>query len=110
VQIPLIRGHPDSGTTAPLVVGVVLALGRTGPIIWTLPGNVTNTLISSPCVSGGRRHRCRLLAGRALADDAVRLVILGLRSRPRALVCVIGLRTVLKYGTARALGGLTDRS
>ena len=47
LEIPL----PGGGTlvlgtaTAPLVLGVVLgALGRTGPIIWALPGNVANTL------------------------------------------------------------------
>ena len=47
LEIPL----PGGGTlvlgtaTAPLVVGVVLgAIGRTGPIIWALPGNVANTL------------------------------------------------------------------
>ncbi len=113
VQIPL----PGGGTlilgtaTAPLVVGVVLgALGRTGPIIWTLPGNVTNTLNQFALliflVAVGTGAGSGLVE--ALADDAVRLVILGFAiSAAHALVCVIGLRTVLKYGTARALGGLT---
>ena len=44
----------------------------------------------------------------ALATDGAQLVLLGLAiSAAHALICVIGLRVVLRYGTARALGGLT---
>ncbi|MCV7193305.1 TrkA C-terminal domain-containing protein [Mycolicibacterium brumae] len=112
-QIPLPGGGVLAlGTaTAPLVLGLVLgAIGRTGPIIWTLPGNVANTLnqfsllvfLSAVGLSAGGG----LLA--ALADNGVALVALGLvLAVTHALICVVGLRTVLKFGTARALGGLT---
>lgn len=113
IQIPL----PGGGTlvlgtaTAPLILGVILgALGRTGPIIWALPGNVANTLNQYSLliflVAVGTGAGSGLIT--ALAADWVRLVSLGLAiSAAHALVCVIGLRTVLKYGTARSLGGLT---
>lgn len=113
IQIPL----PGGGTlvlgtaTAPLILGVVLgALGRTGPIIWALPGNVANTLNQYSLlvflVAVGTGAGSGLIT--ALADDWVRLISLGLAiSAVHALICVVGLRTVLKYGTARSLGGLT---
>jgi putative transport protein len=97
--------------TAPLVMGVILgAIGRTGPVVWTLPGNVNNTinqfslLIFLVAVGSG--------AGpglvKALQTQGLQLVLLGLAiSAAHVLVCVVGLRFVLKYGTARALGGLT---
>ena len=113
IEIPL----PGGGTlvlgtaTAPLILGVALgALGRTGPIIWALPGNVANTLNQYSLlvflVAVGTGAGSGLIT--ALAADWVRLVSLGLAiSAAHAVVCVIGLRTVLKYGTARSLGGLT---
>ena len=113
VQIPL----PGGGTmilgtaTAPLILGVVLgAIGRTGPIIWSLPGNVANTLNQYSLlvflVAVGTGAGSGLVT--ALASDWLPLVTLGLAiSAAHALICVIGLRTVLKYGTARSLGGLT---
>lgn len=113
VQIPL----PGGGTlvlgtaTAPLVVGVVLgALGRTGPVIWTLPGNVASTLNQFALlvflVAVGTGAGSGLVA--ALAADGVSLVLLGVAiAVAHALVCVIALRYILRYGTARALGGLT---
>ena len=113
LQIPL----PGGGTlvlgtaTAPLVLGVVLgALGRTGPIIWALPGNVSNTLNQFSLlvflVAVGTGAGSGLVT--ALADDALPLIVLGLAiSAAHAIICVVGLRTVLRYGTARALGGLT---
>ena len=67
VQIPL----PGGGTlvlgtaTAPLILGVVLgAIGRTGPVIWALPGNVANTLnqYSLAGVSRCGGHGCRVRA------------------------------------------------
>ncbi len=97
--------------TAPLVMGVILgAVGRTGPVVWTLPGNVNNTLnqfallVFLAAVGSG--------AGpglvKALQTEGLQLVALGFTiAAAHALVCVIGLRFVLKYGTARALGGLT---
>lgn len=113
VKIPLPGGGAlVLGTaTAPLVMGVILgAVGRTGPVVWTLPGNVTyslnqfSLLIFLAAVGTG--------AGpglvKALSTDGVQLVLLGLSiSAAHALVCVIGLRLVLRYGTARSLGGLT---
>jgi putative transport protein len=113
VQIPL----PGGGTlvlgtaTAPLILGVVLgALGRTGPVIWALPGNVANTLNQYSLlvflVAVGTGAGPGLIT--ALADEWFPLVTLGLTiSAAHALICVVGLRTVLKYGTARSLGGLT---
>lgn len=113
IQIPL----PGGGTlvlgtaTAPLILGVVLgAMGRTGPIIWALPGNVANTLNQYSLlvflVAVGTGAGPGLVT--ALADDWVRLVSLALTiSAAHALVCVIGLRIALKFGTARSLGGLT---
>ena len=113
VQIPL----PGGGTlvlgtaTAPLILGVVLgAIGRTGPIIWALPGNVANTLNQYSLlvflVAVGTGAGSDLI--NALAADWFPLVTLGLTiSAAHCLVCVIGLRSVLKYGTARSLGGLT---
>lgn len=113
VQIPL----PGDGTltlgtaTAPLIVGVVLgAIGRTGPVIWTLPGGVSNTLNQFSLViflvGVGTGAGDGLVT--ALADNAVALLALALAiSVAHAVVCVVGLRSVLKLGTARALGGLT---
>ncbi|HEX5144751.1 MAG TPA: TrkA C-terminal domain-containing protein [Mycobacterium sp.] len=113
LKIPL----PGGGTlvlgtaTAPLVVGVILgALGRTGPVVWTLPGNVANTLNQFTLlvflVAVGSGAGSGLV--HALKTDALQLIALGLAiSAAHALVCVLGLRGVLKYGTARALGGLT---
>jgi putative transport protein len=113
VQIPL----PGGGTlilgtaTAPLILGVVLgALGRTGPVIWALPGNVANTLNQYSLlvflVAVGTGAGSGLVT--ALSANGLQLVLLGLAiSAVHALICVIGLRTVLRYGTARALGGLT---
>lgn len=113
VQLPLPGGGSlVLGTaTAPLVVGVVLgALGRTGPVVWTLPGNVSNTLNQFSLlvflVAVGTGAGGGLVT--ALAAEGLQLVVLALViSVAHALVCVIGLRTVLRFGTARALGGLT---
>ncbi|AZG44491.1 aspartate:alanine exchanger family transporter [Gordonia insulae] len=113
VEVPL----PGGGTlvlgtaTAPLIIGVVLgALGRTGPIVWTLPGNVTNTLnqftLMVFLVAVGTGAGSGLVT--ALADDGLQLVVLGFAiSAAHALICVIALRSLLQFGTARALGGLT---
>jgi putative transport protein len=113
VQIPLPSGGDlVLGTaTAPLAVGVILgALGRTGPVVWTLPGNVSNTLNQFSLliflVAVGAGAGGGLVT--ALADEGLQLVVLGIAiSVAHALICVIGLRTVLGFGTARALGGLT---
>lgn len=113
VQIPL----PGGGTlvlgtaTAPLIAGVVLgAMGRTGPVVWTLPGNVANTLNQYSLlvflVAVGTGAGGGLVT--ALGDDGIALVVLAVAiSAAHALVCIIGLRSVLHYGTARSLGGLT---
>lgn len=97
--------------TAPLVMGVILgAIGRTGPVVWTLPGNVNNTLNQFSLliflVAVGTGAGPGLV--KALQSEGLQLVLLGFSiAAAHALVCVIGLRFVLKYGTARALGGLT---
>lgn len=97
--------------TAPLVMGVILgAIGRTGPVVWTLPGNVNNTLNQFSLliflVAVGSGAGPGLV--KALQSEGLELVALGFTiAAAHALVCVIGLRFVLKYGTARALGGLT---
>jgi putative transport protein len=113
VKVPL----PGGGTlvlgtaTAPLIAGVILgAIGRTGPIVWTLPGNVANTLNQFSLlvflVAVGTGAGSGLV--NALSTDGLQLVLLGVAvSAAHALICVIGLRYVLHYGTARALGGLT---
>ena len=97
--------------TAPLIVGVLLgAIGRTGPVVWMLPGNVANTLnqfsllVFLAAVGAGAGPGLVT----ALTDDGWQLVLLGLAiSAAHAMVCVIGLRYMLRFGTARALGGLT---
>ncbi|MFZ2512327.1 MAG: TrkA C-terminal domain-containing protein [Gordonia sp. (in: high G+C Gram-positive bacteria)] len=113
VAIPM----PGGGTltlgtaTAPLIVGVVLGiLGRTGPIVWTLPGNVSSTLNQYSLLvflaAVGLGAGGGLVT--ALKDDALALVILGLTiAVVHAVICIVGLRTILKNGTANALGGLT---
>lgn len=113
VEIPL----PGGGTlvlgtaTAPLITGVVLgAIGRTGPIVWTLPGGVSNTLNQFSLViflvAVGTGAGPGLVT--ALSENAIALLTLGFAiSLAHALVCVIALRSVLHFGTARALGGLT---
>jgi putative transport protein len=113
VKIPLPGGGAlVLGTaTAPLVMGVILgAIGRTGPVVWTLPGNVNNTLNQFSLliflVAVGSAAGPGLV--KALQSEGLQLVVLGFTiAAAHALVCVIGLRFVLKYGTARALGGLT---
>lgn len=113
VQIPLPGGATLAlgAATAPLLVGVILgALGRTGPLIWTLPGNVSNTLNQFTLLiflaAVGTGAGSGLVT--ALRTDALPLVGLGLAiAVVHAVVCIIGLRMVLRYGTARSLGGLT---
>ncbi len=113
VKIPLPGGGGlVLGTaTAPLVMGVILgAIGRTGPVVWTLPGNVTYTLNQFSLliflVAVGTGAGPGLV--KALSSEGPQLVGLGFAiAAAHALVCVIGLRWVLKYGTARSLGGLT---
>lgn len=113
VQIPLPGGGALTlGTaTAPLIAGVVLgAIGRTGPVVWTLPGGVANTLNQFALVVFlvvvGTGAGSGLVS--ALADNALALLTLALAvSLVHAVVCVVALRSVLGLGTARALGGLT---
>ncbi|MCH5644243.1 TrkA C-terminal domain-containing protein [Gordonia sp. ABSL49_1] len=113
VEIPM----PGGGTlilgtaTAPLIIGVVLgAIGRTGPIVWTLPGNVTNTLNQFSLLiflaAVGIGSGAGLVD--ALGDSGLQLVVLGFCiSAAHALICLVGLRYLLRFGTARSLGGLT---
>jgi putative transport protein len=98
--------------TGPLIVGVVLgALGRTGPIVWQLPGNVNNTLnqlfLLIFLAAVGTASGANLVA--ALTSPlGVKLLAVALTfCLVHTLVNIVGLRQVLKYGTARSLGGLT---
>ena len=114
LSIPL----PGGGTfvlgtaTGPLIIGVVLgALGRTGPVVWQLPTGVNNAF--------NQLFLLIFLAavGTGSGDDLVNALSspLGLKLLAVALtfclvhtlVNVVGLRSVLTYGTARSLGGLT---
>ena len=98
--------------TGPLIIGVVLgALGRTGPVVWQLPTGVNNAF--------NQLFLLIFLAavGTGSGDDLVNALSspLGLKLLAvaltfcvvHALVNIVGLRSVLKYGTARSLGGLT---
>lgn len=114
VAIPLPGGASLKlgAATGPLVVGVVLgALGRTGRLVWQLPGGVAGTLNQFGLLvflvgvgSGAGAHMVDALKTsegiKVLLAAAVVCVI-------HSVVAIVGLRTVLKYGTARALGGLT---
>lgn len=98
--------------TGPLIIGVVLgALGRTGPVVWQLPTGVNNAF--------NQLFLLIFLAavGTGSGDDLVNALSspLGLKLLAvaltfcfvHAIVNIVGLRSVLKYGTARSLGGLT---
>jgi putative transport protein len=114
VQIPLPGGGAFVlGTaTAPLIVGVVLgALGRTGPIVWQLPPGVANTLnqvfllIFLAAVGSGAGADLAAAFGEPLM---LQLLVTSIAvCLAHAAVCIVGLRVVLKYGSARTLGGLT---
>jgi putative transport protein len=114
LSIPL----PGGGTfvlgtaTGPLIIGVVLgALGRTGPVVWQLPGNVNNAfnqlfllifLAAIGTKAGGD------LVSALQSDLGLKLVVVALTfCLVHAAVNIVGLRTLLRYGTARSLGGLT---
>lgn len=93
--------------TTPLVMGVILgAIGRTGPVVWTLPGNVTYTLnqfslliflVAVGTGAGpGLVKRCHRRARSWWAWGCHRRrACAGVRDRAAL---------VLKYGTARSLG------
>jgi putative transport protein len=98
--------------TGPLIIGVVLgALGRTGPIVWQLPSGVNNAfnqlflLIFLAAVGTGSGAN---LADALTSDLGLKLLAVALTfCLIHAVVNILGLRAVLRYGTARALGGLT---
>jgi putative transport protein len=98
--------------TGPLIIGVVLgALGRTGPVVWQLPGNVNNAfnqlfllifLAAIGTKAGGD------LVTALQSELGLKLVLVALTfCVVHTLVNIVGLRTLLTYGTARSLGGLT---
>jgi putative transport protein len=114
LAIPL----PGGGTfllgtaTGPLIIGVVLgALGRTGPVVWQLPGNVNNAFnqlfllifLAAVGTNSGANLVSALSSPLGLKLVAVALTFCLIH----ALVNIVGLRAVLRYGTARSLGGLT---
>ena len=98
--------------TGPLIIGVVLgALGRTGPIVWQLPSGVNNAfnqlflLIFLAAVGTGSGAN---LVNALSSTLGLQLLAVALTfCLIHALVNIVGLRTVLRYGTARSLGGLT---
>jgi putative transport protein len=98
--------------TGPLIIGVVLgAIGRTGPIVWQLPGGVNNAfsqiflLIFLAAVGTGSGAN---LVDALSSDLGLRLLAIAVTFCVIHLVVnVVGLRSVLRYGTARSLGGLT---
>jgi len=98
--------------TGPLIIGVVLgALGRTGPVVWQLPAGVNNAfnqlflLIFLAAVGTGSGND---LVNALSSPLGLKLLAVALTfCLVHTLVNVIGLRSVLRYGTARSLGGLT---
>lgn len=98
--------------TGPLIIGVVLgALGRTGPVVWQLPTGVNNAfnqlflLIFLAAVGTGSGND---LVNALSSPLGLKLVAVSLTfCLVHALVNIVGLRSILKYGTARSLGGLT---
>jgi putative transport protein len=98
--------------TGPLIIGVVLgALGRTGPVVWQLPTGVNNAFnqlfllifLAAVGTGSGANLVSALSGALGLQLLAVALTFCVIH----AVVCIVGLRTVLGYGTARSLGGLT---
>jgi putative transport protein len=98
--------------TAPLVVGVVLgALGRTGPVVWQLPPGVANTLnqvflliFLASVGSGAGADLVEAVSsslGWQLLVTSIAVCV------AHAALCIVGLRVILRYGSARTLGGLT---
>jgi putative transport protein len=98
--------------TGPLVIGVVLgALGRTGPIVWQLPTGVNNAFnqlfllifLAAVGTGSGADLVTALSSTLGLQLVAVALTFCLIHTA----VNIVGLRTILRYGTARSLGGLT---
>jgi putative transport protein len=114
VSIPLPGGAALVIGTAsgPLIVGTVLgAVGRTGRVVWQLPGTVTATLNQFALLlflvgvgTGAGEH---LVA--AIQDGAWLsvLVVNVLAAAAHGLVVLVGVRFVLHLGTARSLGVLS---
>lgn len=98
--------------TGPLIIGVVLgAIGRTGPVVWQLPSGVNNgfnQLFLLIFLAGVGTESGANLVDALSSTLGLQLVAIALTfCLIHVLVNVIGLRFVLKYGTARSLGGLT---
>jgi putative transport protein len=98
--------------TGPLIIGVVLgARGRTGPVVWQLPSNVNNAFnqlfllifLAAVGTNSGANLASALSSNLGLKLVAVALTF----CLVHAAVNIVGLRSWLKYGTARSLGGLT---
>lgn len=114
ISVPLPGGSALVVGTAsgPLIVGTVLgAIGRTGPVVWQLPGNVSAVLNQFSLLlflvgvgTGAGEHLVAAIQSGAWAGVlAVSVIAVTLH----AVAMVAGLRLLLRYGTARTLGGLT---
>ncbi len=114
VSIPLPGGGSFLlGTaTGPLIIGVVLgALGRTGPVVWQLPtgvNNAFNQLFLLIFLAGVGTGSGEDLVNALSSALGLKLLVVALTFCViHVLVCIVGLRRALAYGTARSLGGLT---
>lgn len=114
ISIPLPGGAALVIGTAsgPLIVGTVLgAIGRTGRVLWQLPGTVSATLTQFALLlflvgvgSGAGEH---LVAAVQSGGWVTVLLVNVLTATAHSVVAIVGLRVLLRYGTARTLGGLT---
>lgn len=113
LSLPLPGGTMVLGSaTGPLIVGVVLgALGRTGPIVWQLPSPVNNTLNQFTLlvflVAVGSGAGADLVDALSSSLGVQLLVVALVFCLIHAIGLSLGMRLVLRYGTARSLGGLT---
>ncbi len=98
--------------SGPLIVGTILgAVGRTGPLVWLLPGGVASTLnqfsllLFLVAVGSGAGQN---LVSAVEAGRWVGVVVVSLATALAHAVCVVlGVRVLLRSGTARTLGALT---
>ncbi|MFV0458256.1 MAG: aspartate:alanine exchanger family transporter [Actinomycetales bacterium] len=98
--------------SGPLIIGTVLgAIGRTGPVVWLLPGTVTSTLNQFSLllflVAVGTGAGQSLVAAVQGGQWAAVAVVALITSLTHALCVVLGVRVLIRFGTARTLGALT---
>lgn len=114
ISIPIGGGSAlvIGAASGPLIVGTILgAIGRTGPVVWLLPGNVSNTLNQFSLLlflvavgsGAGQSLVSAIQGGQWLAV----LVVSAATSLVHAVCIILGVRLLAGYGTARTLGALT---